>query len=97
MQKLNRRIAATLGCLTVMVWIYGVLFPLANLPTYFWSKLWIGTGIQIFCTLNFLTCVAWILVSVGEFIGAGEPRCRRCGYILKGLSEPRCPECGERI
>lgn len=26
-----------------------------------------------------------------------ETRCRRCGYILRGLSEPRCPECGERI
>lgn len=26
-----------------------------------------------------------------------ETRCRRCGYILRGISEPRCPECGERI
>ena len=26
-----------------------------------------------------------------------ETRCRRCGYILKGISEPRCPECGEKI
>jgi hypothetical protein len=24
-------------------------------------------------------------------------RCRKCGYILHGLSEPRCPECGEPI
>lgn len=24
----------------------------------------------------------------------GEPRCRRCGYNLRGLPEPRCPECG---
>ena len=21
-------------------------------------------------------------------------RCRKCGYILRGLTEPRCPECG---
>ncbi|MBN1858453.1 hypothetical protein JW848_04530 [Candidatus Bipolaricaulota bacterium] len=27
----------------------------------------------------------------------GETRCRKCGYILRGISEPRCPECGERI
>ena len=27
----------------------------------------------------------------------GETRCRKCQYILKGISEPRCPECGERI
>ena len=26
-----------------------------------------------------------------------ETRCRKCHYILKGISEPRCPECGERI
>ena len=26
-----------------------------------------------------------------------ETRCRRCGYILRGLTEPRCPECGESI
>ena len=26
-----------------------------------------------------------------------ECRCRKCGYILRGISEPRCPECGERI
>lgn len=24
-------------------------------------------------------------------------RCRKCGYILCGLSRPRCPECGEAI
>jgi hypothetical protein len=27
----------------------------------------------------------------------GEIRCRKCRYILRGISEPRCPECGERI
>ncbi|HOB73450.1 MAG TPA: hypothetical protein PKG54_02890 [Phycisphaerae bacterium] len=26
-----------------------------------------------------------------------ETRCRKCDYILRGISEPRCPECGERI
>ena len=27
----------------------------------------------------------------------GETRCRKCDYILKGITEPRCSECGERI
>ena len=27
----------------------------------------------------------------------GETRCRKCNYILRGLTEPRCPECGEGI
>lgn len=26
-----------------------------------------------------------------------ETRCRKCNYILRGLTEPRCPECGEKI
>jgi high-affinity Fe2+/Pb2+ permease len=26
-----------------------------------------------------------------------ETHCRKCRYILRGISEPRCPECGERI
>ena len=26
-----------------------------------------------------------------------ETRCRKCGYILRGITEPRCSECGERI
>jgi len=30
-------------------------------------------------------------------VGDGETRCRKCRYILKGITEPRCPECGERI
>ncbi len=26
-----------------------------------------------------------------------ETRCRKCNYILRGITEPRCPECGEQI
>ena len=26
-----------------------------------------------------------------------ETRCRKCGYILKGLTKLECPECGEGI
>ena len=26
-----------------------------------------------------------------------ETCCRKCLYILRGITEPRCPECGERI
>jgi hypothetical protein len=26
-----------------------------------------------------------------------ETRCRRCDFILRGITEPICPECGERI
>ena len=26
-----------------------------------------------------------------------EIRCRKCQYILQGITESRCPECGEKI
>lgn len=26
-----------------------------------------------------------------------EPRCGKCGYILRGLTRPICPECGETL
>ena len=26
-----------------------------------------------------------------------EVGCRKCGYILRGLSQPKCPECGEQV
>ena len=26
-----------------------------------------------------------------------ETHCRKCDYILRGITEPRCPECGEAI
>lgn len=28
---------------------------------------------------------------------SNETNCRRCGYILRGLTKPRCPECSEPI
>ena len=32
-----------------------------------------------------------------EAVYERETRCRKCGYILRGIPEPRCSECGERI
>ena len=29
--------------------------------------------------------------------GHNNTRCRKCGYILRGLTEPVCPECGQVI
>ena len=46
-------------------------------------------------------CVYGLLtrLSGGErpLTGSSETRCRKCQYILRGITEPRCPECGERI
>ena len=40
--------------------------------------------------------VGWLVLAVGVVRGDDETRCRKCKYILRGISEPRCPECGER-
>lgn len=37
------------------------------------------------------------VVKMDEQTGGAETRCRKCRYILRGITEPRCPECGERI
>ncbi len=48
-------------------------------------------------TLTACACIGWILLSVSERRGDDETRCRKCRYILRGLSALRCPECGEPI
>ena len=37
------------------------------------------------------------LTARGAGLSDGEIHCRKCNYILRGITEPRCPECGERI
>lgn len=47
-----------------------------------------------------LSSATFATVFLCRFSGSCRERetcCRRCGYILRGMSEPRCPECGERI
>ncbi len=60
-----------------------------------------AAAVAIFLCVAFLVgpFVASVLTHVltpRERLG-GETRCRKCGYILNGLTEPRCSECGERI
>jgi uncharacterized membrane protein (DUF485 family) len=43
----------------------------------------------------FYTAVVAVIRTRREF--DNETRCRKCGYILRGITEPRCPECGEPI
>lgn len=42
-------------------------------------------------------CVGWVIMTTTRQNGEGETRCRKCRYILRGISEPRCPECDEQI
>jgi len=56
--------------------------------------------IPLIGAILFVLCVVVYVVNYVETYKADrydETRCRKCGYILRGITEPRCPECGERI
>ena len=56
-----------------------------------------------------ITVVSWLLsalIGAGSYIYLthlfgiprdGETHCRKCHYILRGITQPRCSECGEKI
>ena len=48
-----------------------------------------------------ITIAVMLYAMLSRFAGpaqvTNETRCRKCDYILRGITEPRCPECGERI
>ena len=60
------------------------------------------TAVALLCSILLTPLAAFAVVS---YLTAGqqrfptpkETRCRKCDYILRGITEPRCPECGERI
>ena len=58
-----------------------------------------STGIAWGVPGAIITLAAYALATrcFGQKLHDGELRCRKCRYILRGLTEPRCPECGERI
>ena len=96
-------IAAAAGsvCLAPLHWLLGVvqekLFQVSQ-PLY--------ETLHVPLQLVFLFLVCVISIAVYGLLTRRyydlkaqdtETRCRRCGYILRGITRPRCPECGERI
>jgi hypothetical protein len=63
----------------------------------------LGELLSIF--LVFVTPPMLVVIGTWSVLGRGkaahilsnETRCRKCGYILRGIPEPRCSECGEKI
>jgi len=54
-------------------------------------------GLVLFLVGGISSGVEWVQLLLIARKLAKETRCRKCQYILRGLSEPRCPECGEVI
>ena len=90
MQTINIRITIALAVLATAAWGY----------TAYYIARWYTPPTSYFVlssALTFCACLGWVMLTITAARGDSETRCRKCGYILKGLSEPRCPECGTPI
>ncbi len=90
MRALNLVLTTVFAIGAIAFWIEWLLFPIS--PFTFNTA-----ALQpIAITLSAAAGVGWLLLSRSRPHDR-ETRCRKCGYILRGLAEPRCSECGERI
>ncbi|MHC4444887.1 MAG: hypothetical protein ACYTF1_20420 [Planctomycetota bacterium] len=70
----------------------GFLFPaIPKLALLYWFSFTIPAAVLSLVVYTTLTR------RYGPEAPDNETHCRKCGYILKGITEPRCPECGEKI
>jgi len=84
-------VSATLGFFCSMGAVY-VAAPFA--PGFYMEYLLFGgVAFSVFSS----AALALLMRGCIRTCQDGETRCRKCGYILRGISEPRCPECGESI
>ncbi len=74
------------------------LIRLAGLNGNRWDN-GIGIAFVYFLPTSLLCLGTYGLLTryFGPGPGDAETRCRKCRYILRGITEPRCPECGEVI
>jgi len=96
--------AAIAVFLSTTVFIVVLPFLSRQGPVHSSLKDYLGVELEVWLVLVF-PCSVSALAAYGlltrdfasQSTRAGETCCRKCGYILRGISEPRCPECGERI
>lgn len=85
-------VVATIGYLLILAAIYG--FDDGHITMQYFRHLLFSYLIPVTFAAALIGAVMYrTLAGPGD----GECRCRRCGYILKGLSRAECPECGEAI
>ena len=97
-RRISTYVTIGLGVLALILWLQG--WWNGARPNGAWFSTHIShVSYPLWCGVASAgcACVGWILLTVMELQAVGEPRCRKCGYVLHGLSEPRCPECGEPI
>lgn len=91
MRAANKVITIVLALAAAAAWVITAVLPGQIVLSY------PDVQVPMAVTLTAAACFGWVLLYLSERRGDNETRCRKCGYILRGLSEPRCPECGERI
>lgn len=102
MKSVNRVVTLLLAVLALLLWAQG-WWNAARLT--FFGGVWQSTSEwshiayprAMATVLTGCACLGWVLMNLSESLSWGEPRCRKCRYILHGVSEPRCPECGTPI
>ena len=72
-----------------LAWVVSICVRYAQFSTRWWVA-----PVVVACVA---AAVVAVLVARDSRRRDTETRCRKCGYILRGISEPRCPESGERI
>ena len=79
----------------VLVFIAAVGWGLVLIRVWPYQR--VGRTVEVFLvTVTVCACLGWVVLVLTHARDT-ETRCRRCGYILRGLAEPRCPECGKSI
>jgi hypothetical protein len=93
-QALVARIATAI---TQTGWIGGALPPGAPKGN-FTGPAHLAAAWLVYVTTMLPAIIAIVLiVHARRAPSDAETRCRKCAYILRGITEPRCPECGEKI
>lgn len=105
-QEVTRFVVAVLSGVLAFAIVYSIYayasvyrtYSPMPLPADFW-RVYLYRTFVFWIPMGTFGCVVTALVY--SYIRMpkddGECRCRRCGYILKGISEPKCSECGEVI
>ena len=92
------RVTIALGILALLMWAQGWWNGARPGGPKFGPEIsHIGFVRDMATVLSICACLGWVLITLIDVFAIGELRCRKCRYILRGLSEPRCPECGEPI
>lgn len=98
MRKVSQVVTIVLGVLAMLIWLQGWWYGARPGGTWYGNE-WTNVSYpRAWATmLSIAACIGWVLLTLTDAFSIGELRCRKCRYILKGLSEPRCPECGTPI